>query len=92
MTEIPAPYGDPSKIAQTRLARVQTALGCETWYDLARLLNIPLSIFDHNADAAFPPVPAPDAPILRNILRCLPTGRLREELKAREEHGEDVRF
>ena len=91
MTEIPALYGDPGKIAQARLARVQAALGCETWDDLARLLNIPLSIFDHNADAAFPPVPVLDAPILRNILRCLPTGRLREELQARKEQGEEVR-
>ena len=92
MTEIPAIYGDPGKIAQARLARVQTALGCETWDDLARLLNIPLSIFDHNADAAFPPVQVTDTPILRNILRCLPTGRLREELKAREAQGEPKHF
>ena len=44
MTENFASYGDPDKSAQARLARVQAALGCKTWTDLADLLELPVSL------------------------------------------------
>ena len=87
MTEIPAIYGDPDHIAVARLARVLAALGCETWDDLARLLDIPAPHLGANAESAFPPVPAQDAAVLRNVLRCLPSGLLRAELDRRGGHS-----
>lgn len=83
MTETFAVYGDPEKIAVARLARVLAALGCETWDDLARLLDIPDPHIGINAESAFPPVPLRDTAVLRNVLRCLPSGLLQAELERR---------
>ena len=83
MLETSAVYGDPEKVAAARLARVLAALGCETWDDLARLLDIPAPHPGANAESAFPPVPLRDTAVLRNILRCMPSGLLRAELERR---------
>ena len=87
MLETSAVYGDPEKVAAARLARVLAALGCETWDDLARLLDIPAPHPGTNAESAFPPVPLQDAAVLRNVLRCLPSGLLRAELERRGGHS-----
>ena len=98
MTENFASYGDPDKSAQARLARVQAALGCKTWADLADLLELPVSLEaaaeGEDASSAWAQNPAAEpaaaasasleAAILRNMLRCIPTSRMAAELKRRE--------
>ena len=96
MTENFASYGDPDKSAQARLARVQAALGCKTWTDLADLLELPVSLESaaEGEDAALDWTQAQvagsaasaslEAAILRNMLRCIPTSRMAAELKRRE--------
>ena len=96
MTENFAPYGDPDKNAQARLARVQAALGCKTWADLADLLELPVSLefAAEGEDAALDWTQVQvagsaasaslEAAILRHMLRCIPTSRLAAELKRRE--------
>ena len=90
MTKLPTPYGNSNETATSRLARVLEATGCETWEDLADLLSIPATErgggnsssnwitpgdFDASRDS--------DA-ILRNVLRCVPSSRLRAELDKRK--------
>ena len=90
MTRIPAPYGNSDETATSRLARVLAATGCATWEDLADLLGISATERDDGNSSSSWITPADfdaskdsDA-ILRNVLRCVPSSRLRAELDKRK--------
>ena len=86
MTKIPVSYENSDETATSRLYRVLEATGCATWEDLADLLGISATERgDENSCTSWITPADFDASkdseaILRNVLRCVPSSRLREEL------------